>query len=159
VKAIPKLVKPIILYKLAGERRCMRIDENSNIAKVIEELKRNPGRSMTMIARNIGVHSSSVTNILLQIRKLEDPEIKTLLAKREAYVKGGEELVRMIRENPGISYIGMTKKLKEKVISSRTTYTKPDKLLEGLIGYCKRYKDKELKEVLIRHKKAGGWMP
>ena len=114
---------------------------------------------MTMIARNIGVHSSSVTNILLQIRKLEDPEIKTLLAKREAYVKGGEELVRMIRENPGISYIGMTKKLKEKVISSRTTYTKPDKLLEGLIGYCKRYKDKELKEVLIRHKKAGGWMP
>ena len=127
--------------------------------ETIEKLKKDPGISLTLMAKKTGISQSLMSDVLRDLRRSEDPEIKKLCAKREAYLWGGSQLIKILKEQPGANYRLTARKLTSKMQNAKTRTKDPEELLKGLIGYCKKYKDEELREILIKHKKAGGWMP
>ncbi len=127
--------------------------------EIIEKLEKDPGILVRLMAKKTGISQSSISNALIDLGKSEDPEIKKLCAKREAYLWGGSQLIKILKEQPGANYRLTARKLTSKMQKAKTRTKDPEELLKGLIGYCKKYKDEELREILIKHKKAGGWMP
>ncbi len=134
-------------------------DQTQGIEALIKELEKDPGKPAISLAKSLDGSQSGIGLLLRKLQKFKEPEIMKLLAKREAYLKGGSQIVEMIKKDPGISYYSMNRKLKADGQKLRITVAKPEELLKGLIGYCKKYKDKELREILVKYKKAGGWMP
>ena len=130
-----------------------------NLENIIEKLKKDPGVQAKNIGKAVGLNDYSVRKTIHRIKGSEDPELRKLYAKRQAYLKGGNKLVSILQEKPGLSYHTLGRRLKEKGRNARIYPEKLEKLFKGLIDYCKKHKDKELRKIIIEHKKRGGWMP
>ena len=133
--------------------------EQTNLEKIIEELKQDPGRSAKNIGKRLGVAESTAISVISKLAESEEPEIKKLIAKRKAYVEGGSQLAKILKAIPGASYQKITIKLREHTLKDGVRARDMTELFEGLIGYCREEKDTALRETLAAHKKAGGWMP
>ena len=127
--------------------------------KLIEELKKDPGITAAKIEQNAGIREDYVRTLLRKLRNSKDKEIERLMDKRQAYENGGSQLLKILKEEPGISYRKTVRELKEKTAGEKMRAGHPIDLFKGLIGYCKRSKDKKIREIIVTHKKKGGWMP
>jgi len=107
----------------------------------------------------MGCSKGTVTDAIKWLEASEEPEMKKLLAKRKAYKGGGSQLVKILKNSPGARYQKITMELREDSAKETVRPLDTAELLRGLIKYCKECKDEELREILLKHKKAGGWMP
>ena len=137
----------------------MKACKEEKIAKIIEELKKDPGITPKGIEKNTGIKSDYSRRLLKELEKTENPEIKEALIKREEYPKGGNQLLKILRENPGLTYNAAAAKLKVEIKKNKLYAEKPEDIFKRLIWYCKKYQDKKIREIIVAHKKKGGWMP
>ena len=139
--------------------RRLEIDQEKKTAEMIEELKKDPGKHIKQIADRLGTSEPYARQLLKKLQKSSDPEIQKLCAKREACLWGGRELVAILKEGRLTTYRSIRTKLRENTINAGTRVKEPEELFKGLVKYCKRYQDKEIREIIVAHKKRGGWMP
>ena len=126
---------------------------------LIEELKKEPGMPIMTIERKTGFDRESVRRLLKKLEEIGNPETKKLLFKRKAYLEGGGQLMKILEQEPGIKYGRLIPRIKEEVKKHKTHLRNIDDLFNGLILYCKKYGDKKMKDIIVTHKKKGGWMP
>lgn len=131
----------------------------SSVEKVLEAMRKTPGKSAKNIGRAMDMAEGQARAAIKKLETSEDPEIKKLIAKRNAYVMGGAQLVNIIKATPGIGYQKITLYLRDASASEGFRPLDAADLLRGLISYCKEWKDAELREIILKHKNAGGWMP
>lgn len=130
-----------------------------NRERIIEELRKDPGRSAKNIARSLGLDEDSVRKTIKKWEGTQEPELEKIMEKRKAYAEGGSQLVKVLRETPGASYQKIIIKLKAEAAKENVRDRDTTELFIELIGYCKKREDAELREIFLRHKKMGGWMP
>jgi len=138
----------------------MSSETRVNAEKVLEEIGKDAGKTTREIGKTIGISDDYVRKLIRWLEASEGPEAKKLLAKRAAYARGGAYIVKEIKKEPGSSYRLINARFRTDAQKDRRN-NKGDvkELLRGLIMYCKKYKDEELRDILLKHKNAGGWMP
>jgi len=132
---------------------------NKNKKKLLEMIMEEPGKPVKDMAETLGVETSYIYILLRYLRKTKGPEMIKLLAKREAYLRGGKQLLDIITKKPGAGYRVIARELRLDSKKANAQPTRPEESFRNIIGYCKKWKDEELREILLKHKKAGGWMP
>jgi len=133
----------------------MRVHAN----KIIEELKKDPGKHTRDIEKTTGLAEPIVRKTLNLLEGSEEREVRKLMAKRAAYSRGGTYIIKQITKEPGSGYRQIDALVRESCEKDRVKRAETEELLEGIIDYCRKWKDKELREILLSHKNAGGWMP
>lgn len=127
--------------------------------KVLEELKKDPGKHTREMEKTTGLREGAIRKILILLEASEEHETKKLMAKRAAYSRGGTYLAKQITKEPGSGYRAIDTVVREGCEKDRVKRAETEELFKWIIEYCKKWKDAELKEILLKHKNAGGWMP